>query len=101
MPAPPVKVPAASVAVKPVTPVELTVWPLWVPPLPPEYGTLLLTLLEAMPEVSEPLSVALAQFNAVIAPVGRFTARVSVQDGPPVLSAKLAVPLEDGIPVIV
>ena len=36
VPAPLEKVPAARDAVKPVTPVEVTVWPLCAPPLPPE-----------------------------------------------------------------
>ena len=35
LPAPVAKVPAAHVAVSPVTPVEVTVWPLCEPPLPP------------------------------------------------------------------
>ncbi|MFN9938941.1 MAG: hypothetical protein ACK56I_05655, partial [bacterium] len=62
------KVPAGKVAVKPVTPVEVTVCPLCVPPLPPVYGTLLLTPLAAVSEVSVPLLEALAQVRAVIIP---------------------------------
>ena len=93
--------PAAKVAVKPVTPVEATVCPLCVPPLPPVYGTALLTPLAAVPEVSVPLLVAEAQLRAVILPAGEPTVRVSVQVCPPILKAKLAVPLLAGVPLIV
>ena len=95
------KVPAVKVAVKPVTPVEVTVCPLWVPPLPPVYGTVLLTPLAALPEVSVPLMVAEAQVRAVMEPAGKPTVRVSVQVCPPMLNAKLAVPLLVGVPVMV
>ena len=44
--------------------------------------------------------VAEAQFNAVSVPAGRFTVLVRVQVCPPRLKAKLAVPLEAGVPVI-
>ncbi len=101
LPAPLAKVPAAKVAVRPVTPVEVTVCPLCVPPLPPVYGTLLLTLAAATPIVSVPLFVALAQVKADIVPTGKLTVRVRVQVCPPMLSAKLAVPLLAGVPVIV
>ncbi len=69
LPAPLAKVPAVSVAVSPVTPVEATVWPVCVLPLPPEYGTKLLTPLAAIPCVKVPLLLALAQLRAVILPV--------------------------------
>lgn len=49
VPAPLSKVPAAIVAVKPVTPVDNIVWAVYVPLLPPEYETLLLTLVAAIP----------------------------------------------------
>ena len=42
VPSPLAKVPALSVAVRPVTPVEVTTWPLCNAPLPPEYGILAL-----------------------------------------------------------
>ena len=48
-----------------------------------------------------PLFVAEAQFNAVMAAAGRFTVLVKVQVWPPRLSAKLAVPLLAGVPVMV
>ena len=44
LPAPLAKLPAAKVAVKPVTPVDVTFCAVYVPPFPPVYGTLLLTL---------------------------------------------------------
>ncbi len=48
-----------------------------------------------------PLLVAVEQLKAVIVPTGKATALVKVQVCPPMLSAKLAVPLEAGVPVIV
>ena len=53
-----------------------------------------------MPCVSVPLLVAVEQLNAVILAVGR-TVLVKVQVCPPILKAKLAVPLVAGVPVIV
>ena len=100
LPAPLASVPAARVAVRPVTPVEVTLCPVKVPPLPPVYGTELLTPEAAAPEVSVPELVAPAQFNAVMAAAGRFTVLVKVQVCPPRLSAKLAVPLLAGVPVM-
>jgi hypothetical protein len=47
-PEPKAKVPVAKVAVNPVTPVEVIVCPLCVPPFPPVYGTLELTPLAAV-----------------------------------------------------
>ncbi len=44
--------------------------------------------------------VAVEQFKAVIVPTGKATVLVSVHDCPPMLNAKLAVPLEAGVPVI-
>ncbi len=65
------------------------------------YGTLLLTLAAAMPCVNVPALVAVEQVKAVIDPAGSPTDLVKVQVCPPILSAKLAVPLEAGVPVIV
>ena len=65
------------------------------------YGTLLLTLAAAMPWVNMPLLVAVEQLSAVMVPTGGFTVLVKVQVCPPRLSAKLAVPLEAGVPVMV
>ena len=48
-----------------------------------------------------PLFVALAQFKAVMVPTGKATVLARVQVFPPMLKAKLAVPLLDGVPVIV
>ena len=61
----------------------------------------LLTLEAAMPCVNEPELLAVEQLNAVIVPTGKSTVLVNVQVCPPTLNAKLAVPLVDGIPVIV
>jgi hypothetical protein len=69
-PAPVANDPATKVAVKPVTPVEVTVCPLCVPPFPPVYGTLLLTPEAAIPAVSVPLWVADAQLREEILPEG-------------------------------
>ena len=88
-------------AVRPVTPVEVTVCPLCVPPFPPVYGTLLLTPEAGTAKVSVPLFVALAQVKAVMAPIGAATVLVRVQVCPPMLSAKLAVPPLAGVPVMV
>ena len=101
LPAPLAKLPAVNVAVRPVTPVEVTVCPLCVPPFPPAYGTLLLTPEAATPEVNVPLLVALAQVKEEITPIGAATVLVRVQVWPPMLIAKLAVPLLAGVPVIV
>ena len=61
----------------------------------------MLALLTAVPEVSEPLLAALPQLSAVIVPTGKSTVLVKVQAWPPILRAKLAVPLDAGVPVIV
>ena len=45
--------------------------------------------------------VAVEQLNAVMVPAGGFTVLVKVQVCPPMLSAKLAVPLVAGVPVMV
>ncbi len=45
--------------------------------------------------------VAVEQLSAVMVPAGGFTVLVKVQVCPPMLSAKLAVPLEAGVPVMV
>ena len=89
------------VAVKPVTPVDVTVCPVCDPPLPPVYGTVLLTLAAATPWPNVPLLVAVEQLSAVIVPTGKATVLVRVQVFPPMLSAKLAVPPLDGVPVMV
>ena len=65
------------------------------------YGTLLLTLAAATPCVKVPELDAVEQVKAVIVPTGNATVLVSVQVCPPTLKAKLAVPLEAGVPVIV
>ena len=54
-----------------------------------------------MPCVSVPVLVAVEQVSAVIVPTGKSTVLVNVQLCPPTLNAKLAVPLEAGVPVIV
>ena len=82
-------------------PVEFTVCPLCVPPFPPVYGTLLLTLAAGTAKVKVPLFVELAQVKAVMVPTGKATILARVQVFPPMLKAKLAVPLLDGVPVIV
>ena len=65
------------------------------------YETLLLTLAAAMPCVNVPVLVAEEQLSAVMVPTGKSTVLVNVQLCPPMLKAKLAVPLEAGVPVIV
>ena len=65
------------------------------------YGTLLLTLAAATPCVRVPVLLAVEQFKAVIVPAGSPTDLVKLQVCPPMLRAKLAVPLEAGVPVIV
>ena len=65
------------------------------------YGTLLLTLAAAMPCVKVPVLVAVEQLSAVMVPAGGFTVLVKVQVCPPRFKAKLAVPLDAGVPVIV
>jgi hypothetical protein len=64
------------------------------------YGTELLTPLAISPAVRAPILVALLQLSAVMLPTVTFTVRLSVQLCPPKLSAKLAVPLPLGVPVI-
>ena len=54
-----------------------------------------------MPWVSVPVLVAVEQVKAVIVPTGKATVLVKVQVCPPMLNAKLAVPLVVGVPVIV
>ena len=65
------------------------------------YGTLLLTLAAAVPWVKVPVLVAVEQLSAVMVPAGKATVLVKVQICPPMLIAKLAVPLVAGVPVIV
>ena len=65
------------------------------------YGILLLTLEAAMPWVKVPVLVAVEQLSAVMVPAGAKTNLVRVQVCPPRLKAKLAVPLEAGVPVMV
>jgi hypothetical protein len=101
LPAPLAKVPAVRVAVNPVTPVEVMVCAVYVPPFPPVYGTLLLTLEAAVPWVNVPELVAVEHVKAVIVPTGKATVLVKVQVCPPMLKAKLAVPLDAGVPVMV
>ena len=62
---------------------------------------LLLTLAAAMPWVKVPVLVAVEQLSAVMVPTGGFTVLVKVQVCPPMFKAKLAVPLDAGVPVIV
>ncbi len=101
LPAPLSKVPAAKVAVKPVTPVDVMDCAVKVPPFPPVYGTLLLTLAAAIPCVNVPVLVAVEQLSAVMVPAGNATVLVKVQVCPPRLNAKLAEPLVAGVPVMV
>ena len=54
-----------------------------------------------MPWVNVPVLVAVEQLSPVIMPAGRFTVLVKLQVCPPILNAKLAVPLVAGVPVIV
>ena len=65
------------------------------------YGTLLLTPLAAEPAVSVPVLVALEQSRYVMLPPGTFTVLDNVQFWPPILRAKLAVPLVFGVPEMV
>ncbi len=65
------------------------------------YGTLLLTLEAATPCVNVPVLVAVEQLSAAMVPAGGFTVLVKVQVCPPMLSAKLAVPFDAGVPVMV
>ena len=88
-------------AVSPVTPVDVTVCPVCVPPFPPVYGTVLLTLAAATPWPNVPALVAVEQLSAVMVPTGKSTVLVKVQVCPPRLKAKLAVPLVAGVPVMV
>jgi hypothetical protein len=53
-----------------------------------------------MPCASVPLLVAVEQFNAVMLALAR-TVPVKVQVCPPMFKAKLAVPLVEGVPVMV
>jgi hypothetical protein len=64
------------------------------------YGTLALTPLAAVPDISVPVFVAVPQLRAVTVPTGN-TVRVKVHVCPPIFKAKLAVPLALGVPVIV
>jgi hypothetical protein len=61
----------------------------------------LLTLAAATPWPNVPLLVAVEQFSAVMVPSGKATVLVREQVFPPMLSAKLAVPLVTGVPVMV
>ncbi len=47
-----------------------------------------------------PVLVAVEQFKAKTVPEGMSTVLVSIHDCPPTLNAKLAVPLEDGVPAM-
>jgi hypothetical protein len=48
-----------------------------------------------------PVLVAVEQLSAVIIPAGGFTVLVKVQVCPPMFKAKLAVPFDAGVPVMV
>ena len=100
LPTPIAKLPAAKVAIKPVTPVDVTFWAVYVPPFPPIYGTLRLTLAADMPCVNMPVLVAVEQLSAEMVPTGGFTVLNNVQVCPPIFKAKLTVPLLAGVPVI-
>ena len=65
------------------------------------YGTLLLTLDAEMPCVNVPLLIDVEQLSAVMVPADKATVLVSIQVCPPMPTAKLAVPLLAGVPVIV
>ena len=65
------------------------------------YGTLLLTLAAATPCINAPVLVAVEQLSAVMVPAGGFTVLVNVHVCPPMFRAKLAVPFDAGVPVIV
>ena len=54
-----------------------------------------------MPCINVPVLVAVEQLSAVMVPAGGFTVLVKVQVCPPMFRAKLAVPFEAGVPVIV
>ena len=62
---------------------------------------LLLTLADATPCVNVPKLVDVEQLSAVIVPIGKSTVLVKVQVCPATFNAKLAVPLDAGVPVIV
>ena len=62
---------------------------------------MLLTLDAATPWPNVPALVAVEQLSAVIVPTGNATVLVRVQVFPPIFSAKLAVPLDAGVPVMV
>ena len=96
---PVLKLPAFNVAVRPVTPVELTICPACEPPLPPVYGT----LNESVSKVTVPFmkvanNLPLAQFRAVMVPGTALTVTPYVQFRPPIFNAKLAVPMPAGVP---
>ncbi len=59
-----------------------------------------MTLAAAVPCVSVPLLVAVEQLNAVMLAIGK-TVLLKVQVCPPMFRAKLAVPFDAGVPVIV
>ena len=65
------------------------------------YGMLLLTPAAATYCVIVPELVDVEQAIAVMVPAGGFTVLVKVQVCPPMFKAKLAVPLDAGVPVIV
>ena len=52
---------------------EVTICPVCVPPLPPVYGTVLLTLAAVTPWPKVPALVAVEQLSAVIVPTGNAT----------------------------
>ncbi len=54
-----------------------------------------------MPCVNVPVLVAVEQLSAVMVPAGGFTVLVNVQVCPPMFKAKLAVPFDAGVPVMV
>ena len=54
-----------------------------------------------MPCVKVPVLVAVEQLSAVMVPAGGFTVLVKMQVCPPMFKAKLAVPFDAGVPVMV
>jgi hypothetical protein len=101
LPTPLSNVPATREAVRPVTPVDVMLCSVYVPPFPPVYGIMLLTLAAATPWVKVPALVAVEQLSAVMVPIGKSTVLVNAHVCPPMLKAKLAVPFDAGVPDIV
>ena len=90
-----VKLPTLTVAVSPTTPVELMLWAAYEPPFPPVYGTLILTLFEAIPDVKVFVWKEDPQLSVLMEPTKSFMQRTEKPFARLPSAGNALLPLED------